>query len=174
MENRVIYDSSGDPISSSDATDHLATIAESVNHQSDQLEDICAAVKSVEKTVKDWKPFGSFILGLFVFYAALNWIGDMWNSKARFAWWYSISEDKIHVGNKPHDCNFLAAPLGEKYCSYERTVSTVRWATSQSGDPIVSYDDGKTWTSFTPEPGTTMPRESTVESVYVTWEKKEE
>jgi hypothetical protein len=75
--------------------------------------------------------------------------------------------------DKPHDCAFLAAPLGEKYCHYERSVSITRWGTSQTGNPIVSYDDGKTWDTFDPA-GKDVPRFPTVKEVYVGWEKKED
>jgi hypothetical protein len=84
-----------------------------------------------------------------------------------------VSSDKVTVADKPHDCNFLAAPLGAKYCEYERSVLVVRWATSTSGTPIISYDDGKTWSVFTPEAGMTVPRQSTVKEVDISWSKKE-
>jgi hypothetical protein len=63
--------------------------------------------------------------------------------------------------------------LGEKYCHYEQTVSTTRWATSAAGHPIISYDDGKTWSNFDPE-GAEVPKYSIVNEVYVNWEKKED
>jgi hypothetical protein len=80
----------------------------------------------------------------------------------------------VIVGKQPHDCAFLAAPVGTKYCDYEREVSTLRWATSAAENPIVSYDDGKTWTPFTPDSSVTVPKTDTVEKVFISWKKTEE
>jgi hypothetical protein len=33
-------------------------------------------------------------------------------------------------------CDLLKAPLGAKYCHFERNVSTIRWATSTYGLPM--------------------------------------
>ena len=48
---------------------------------------------------------------------------------------YGLPESKIQIsGSRPHDCDFLTAPLGLKHCSYKRkylaewmTVSTARY-----------------------------------------------
>lgn len=65
------------------------------------------------------------------------------------AYWISITEDapvdKVIIEKKPHDCEFSAAPLGDKNCHYEKVMSKMMWSTSTKGDPIVSEDDGKTW-----------------------------
>jgi hypothetical protein len=68
----------------------------------------------------------------------------------------------------------MSAPLGEKHCSYKRSVSTIRWATSTTNTPIMSADGGKTWETFTPDPGAPVPQASTVKEVYVTWDKQED
>jgi hypothetical protein len=97
-----------------------------------------------------------------------------WHSKARYSFQYQTDFNRISISKMPHNCDFLAAPLGAKYCHYERTVSTVRWATSAAGEPIVSYDEGKTWTVFTPENPQAVPKGSTIQSVVVSWVKKDE
>lgn len=99
--------------------------------------------------------------------------GDIWHSKWRYAATYGINSSDVYFQDQPHDRAFFAAPLGAKYCPYERTVSITRWATSQTGNPIVSYDDGKTWSSFDPG-GEKVPQYSTVKAVYLRWEKKED
>jgi hypothetical protein len=58
-------------------------------------------------------------------------------------------------------------------CDYELRISTERWATSTTGKPIVSYDDGKSWSVFEPVPNTDLPKAPTLEMVYGVWEKKE-
>jgi hypothetical protein len=105
----------------------------------------------------------------------LIWLpGELWHSKWRYALSYGVTSDKVQINSHPHDCAFLAPPLGDKYCHYERVVSTLRWATSTTGHPIVSYDEGKTWNEFSPDANTTVPQFNTVEQVYINWEKKED
>jgi hypothetical protein len=100
--------------------------------------------------------------------------GDIWHSKWRYAQAYGIAESDVYIQEKPHDCAFLAAPLGEKYCHHERVVLITRWATSTTGNSIVSYDDGKSWTIFDPPAGKEVPKLSTVEEVIINWEKKDD
>jgi hypothetical protein len=138
----------------------------------DALEDVERAVVRVEEAVKSkastFAYIGYMLIGVYLWSVP----GQIWHAKWRYSLGYDVSSDKIHIDDKPHDCSFLAAPLGEKYCHYERTVTTLRWATSTAGFPIVSYDEGKAWSVFTPDPGATVPKYSTVEEVYVSWEKK--
>jgi len=50
------------------------------------------------------------------------------------------------VGAKPHDCDWLAAPLGAKNCDYYPQVQVQRTSTDRSsGRPVVTFDGGKTW-----------------------------
>jgi hypothetical protein len=125
-----------------------------------------AAIKNKWSTIQ-WA--GAIFIGIYFW----SLPGTIWHAKWRYAASYDIPSSQVYVQDKPHDCAFLAAPLGEKYCHYERTVSTVRWATSQSGSPLISSDEGKTWSTF--DPGSeTVPRYSTVKAVYIGWEKKED
>jgi hypothetical protein len=98
-----------------------------------------------------------------------------WHSKWRYAMQYQVGPMKVVIAKEPHDCDFLFAPIGDKFCEYNRKVSTVRWGrTPDSNQPILSMDDGKTWYPFTPEADVVVPRYSTLEGVSVDWEKKEE
>lgn len=110
----------------------------------DAVERVENAVSRVEQAVKDkWSSaliIGWIILGVFL----VDVPGSLWHSKFRYEVEYSVPADKVIVATHPHDCAFLAAPLGEKYCHYEREVSTLRWATSTTGIPIASWDEGKT------------------------------
>jgi hypothetical protein len=70
-------------------------------------------------------------------------------------WWYSnylsVKDDsKIVIEKKPHDCEFMTAPLGRKNCHYDKVVATVKWGMS-AGKPVQSFDEGKTWYAFTPD-----------------------
>ena len=52
---------------------------------------------------------------------------------------------------RPHDCDFLTAPLGSKNCSYKRRVTCTLTTVSQYGQPLRSLDDGHTWLQFAPQ-----------------------
>ena len=83
-----------------------------------------------------------------------KWIDPLW-----YATRYNISTDQVHRSNKPTDCDWGRAPLGEKGCHYEKTVAAYNaqgWLLdgdgaplfsheAKTGKPIVSYDGGKTW-----------------------------
>ena len=68
----------------------------------------------------------------------------------------------------------MKAPIGEKYCHYDPMVSTVWWGTSPAGQPIESLDGGKTWSPYTPRPGETVPLFPSIETVVVSWERKDD
>jgi hypothetical protein len=146
-------------------------MSDSFDDAADRIE---AALGRVERAVNDkWSTaqwVGIILIGIYVW--ALP--GRIWYSKWRYSEFYDVPENEVYVPDEPHDCTFLAAPLGEKYCHYERNVSITRWATSTTGNPIASYDDGKTWNIFDPPAGAQVPRVSTVKEVYVGWEKKED
>jgi hypothetical protein len=138
------------------------------------VERVESAVARVEQAVKDkWSSaviIGWMILGVLL----VDVPGSLWHSKFRYEVEYGVDADKVIVASHPHDCAFLAAPLGEKYCHYEREVSTLRWSTSATGNPIASWDEGETWTVFTPDAGTTVPKVATIQKVYIGWKKTEE
>ena len=137
------------------------------------MERVETAVASVEAAVKGKWSTAQLVVAMFIGVFLWSLPGTIWHSKWRYAAFYDIPSSAIYVQNKPHDCTFFAAPMGEKYCHYERTVSITRWATSTDGYPIFSDDDGTTWSRFDPA-GATVPRTSTVKAVYVGWEKKED
>jgi hypothetical protein len=140
----------------------------------DALQDVERAVQRVEKAAKDKWSTVQWV-GL-MFIGSLLWSlpEDIWHAKWRYGLSYNVSSDKVIVDEHPHDCAFLAAPVGEKYCRYEREVSTLRWSTSLTGNPLVSYDDGKTWNVFTPDSTDTVPKFPTVEQVRISWTKVSE
>jgi hypothetical protein len=140
----------------------------------DALRDVEQAVNQVQKAVEEkWSLAQSIGVLVFAFFA-WSVVKDIWYAKWRLGLSYNVSADKIYVDKSPHDCNFFAAPIGEKYCHYDRELMTLRWATSTNGDPIVSYNEGKTWSVFTPDAGVSIPKSPTVQEVYVSWKKVEE
>jgi hypothetical protein len=160
-----------------DSTDSLESAIGGVETAVEQVESAVGrvemAVARVEAAVKNKWSTAQLVIAMFIGVFLWSLPGTIWHAKWRYAATYNISSSEVYVQDKPHDCAFLAAPLGEKYCHYERTVSITRWATSQTGNPIVSNDDGKTWSSFDPA-GEKVPQYSTVKAVYIGWEKKED
>lgn len=116
---------------------------------------------------------GTWIFWIVVILAIFFW-DDIWYSSWRYGIAYNVSSERVSIDKKPHDCDFLKAPIGSKECHFNRTVRTIEWAKSQVGAPIVSYDDGKNWVNFDPNPGTSVPQTPTVVSVFVEWEKVED
>jgi len=66
--------------------------------------------------------------------------GRIWYSKWRYAATNGLSADKVSTPPKPHDCAFLASPLGEKYCHYERRVETSTEKVCPAGYTLTSAD----------------------------------
>jgi hypothetical protein len=78
-----------------------------------------------------------------VLYANWDWppISSRWLS-----FYYSVPFDRVAVATKPKDCDFLAAPLGSKGCSYQRDIALYVYRHDvATGRPIVSSNEGKTW-----------------------------
>jgi hypothetical protein len=148
----------------------MSDTSDRVDDAADRIE---AAIERVEKAINDkWSALHGVIIIIIV-----TWLwplpGQIWHSKWRYMQFYDIPESAVYVQNEPHDCSFLAAPIGAKYCHYERIVSFTRWATSQADTPIVSYDDGTTWHNLDPA-GKQVPKVSTVKEVAINWEKKDD
>ncbi len=141
----------------------------------DAVERVEHAVGRLEYAIKDkWSNLTGLVWVLLVI---LLWDvpGYMWHSKLRYELEYSLNADQVIAGKRPHDCAFLAAPLGEKYCHYDREVSTLRRGTSTTGNRLVSYDEGKTWTVVESDPSViNWPQYNTVAEVYINWKKVEE
>lgn len=91
------------------------------------------------------------VCGVWGVIGLIHEVDDAWHSTWRYAFRYNTTSKHVYIDKKSHDCEFLAAPIGNKHCDYSATVSVIRWATSTTGNPIISYDNGKTWTVFTPD-----------------------
>jgi hypothetical protein len=118
------------------------------------------------------KAYDSGWVWLLIIVAVIVYFGGLFDSKW---WWYSfdrsISKEKITIESKPHDCEFLTAPVGRKNCHYRKVIQTVEWSKSKSGEPIISFDAGKSWAPFTPDPGAKVPQYPQVERLIVSWER---
>jgi len=138
------------------------------------LDDVCNRLDDIKKEIKESRfVFWPYLTGFFLIPLLFDWTGDLWHSKARYAMQYDVPTSSITVADKPHDCAFLAPPLGEKHCHHERVVTVevvVHSHDTSTNRPIVSYDDGKTWAW---NDGYAGPSDRHV-SVYVGWNKIDE
>ena len=48
-----------------------------------------------------------------------------------YAMQYNTDSENVLIDGKPHDCAFLKAPIGSKYCHFEKIVVT------QKGDEVL-------------------------------------
>jgi hypothetical protein len=55
--------------------------------------------------------------------AVTDWVTT---DKSRYSKEYSVPEDKVSVQPKPHDCDWGKAPLGSKYCHFEKAVNPIK------------------------------------------------
>ena len=62
-----------------------------------------------------------------------------WFAKIYAATKYSLPQTKIDIeGSRPHDCDFMTAPMGSKHCSYKREY-LAEWFTLSKSDQPISY-----------------------------------
>lgn len=117
---------------------------------------------------------GCLWVTLFVVLCAY-WGADVWYSRWAYELYYGLDSNHLSIDKKPHDCDFWKAPIGAKECHYKRIVSTVEIGKgAKTNRPMMSFDGGKTWSYFTPDPGTTVAQGPTVTSASITWEKVED
>ena len=89
----------------------------------------------------------SWIVVLVICYFLYVGSSAAWRSKTRYALQYGVPDKDVHYNRRPHDCDFLAAPVGDKNCHYDSNVQyhSVLVRDNGLGYSVVSYDDGKTW-----------------------------
>ncbi len=94
------------------------------------------------------------IIGFFIYlpYSDPNTSFD-WRAPTQsyYAWKYGVPAAAVTNLPRPHDCDFLSAPLGDKNCSYERRVTRTLVTVSRYGQPLRSTDDGQSWQHFEPK-----------------------
>ena len=101
--------------------------------------------------------WGAALLALGV--CAWFFLPDSWTSAIWYGAQYKVHASQVHTSDKPSDCDWSRAPLGNKGCYYKAVVGAFNAAgdlvsgddapkygkDSKTGKPIISYDDGKTW-----------------------------
>jgi hypothetical protein len=105
---------------------------------------------------------------------------DRWTDTNKYSNYYQIDSAQVHWNNRPTDCDFMHAPLGDKHCHYKKTVTAYnaagypvaghdapKGAKDAYGNAIISYDEGKTWTAVSGIPNLDL----TVKTVEIGWTK---
>ena len=80
------------------------------------------------------------VLSLVILAGIALWYGvvrdSAWRARAEANSQYGVPYSKIHVDAKrPHDCDFMTAPLGAKHCSYTREYRA-EWFSLYGGKPV--------------------------------------
>jgi hypothetical protein len=80
------------------------------------------------------------------------WLAHVSDWQWLYALQYDVESAHVTIDNKPHDCEWGAAPIGEKNCHYER---------------VIHYDDGKAY----PRPDGYGAVPAVAPFVHVSWSK---
>jgi hypothetical protein len=128
--------------------------------------------------MNDWSPV---ILFWGVIYVLVSYVPDStWVNAIWYGIKYQVAFTQVQTNDKPSDCDWTHSPLGNKGCHYKAAVSSYndageliavddampKHAHSKNGEPIVSYDGGKTWNWDTPA--------TRIKNVIVAWVKVSE
>lgn len=106
-------------------------------------------------------------LGLLAQYfePTIHWLG--WIDDADYySQEYKLKKERIAIEREPHDCEFWRAPVGKKYCSYEKKISACgppKNAPAAEQAQWKCVDDGDVDTKL-----------ASVGVVYISWEKKQD
>ena len=127
------------------------------------------SIKNVVITITDW--VATIVIGGIIFVVATSLAAELfpdqeWAIKWRFRSESDLQNAEITIDKKPHDCEFMTAPVGNKHCYYQIRLSTTRVRNDQTGDSWISTDDGKTWAR--PNASPVRPQ------IFVDWTKVEE
>ena len=132
----------------------------------------------------DWSGCGCLVgLGIVAFFIWMILPGS-WTDPLKYGVIYNVDSSKVQYTDKPKDCDFIHAPLGDKSCHYKKVVygynsngdlvagdeAPIYSNDVQTGRPTVSYDNRKTW-QFLPE-GQKM--DTRVVRVEIDWSKVQE
>ncbi len=84
---------------------------------------------------------GAGCLWALIVLVAICFGGWLWLSpKAWYEVEYQVSADHIFIDPKPHDCEFLKAPIGNKYCHFEKIVTVAPEGSDNPTDVYVTWE----------------------------------
>jgi hypothetical protein len=88
-----------------------------------------------------------------------------------YAFRYATISSDVFISAKPHDCEFLTAPMGRKNCHYTKHVEAVRWQPEPGHVYFQSDKEGPNHSdAFSSIPGERIVDIHT--KVYVTWDRE--
>jgi hypothetical protein len=147
----------------------------------DELVNMRRELATIQKQIKEitsrvsstWWPL---IIVFFIVSPSSNWTDSLWYSVR-----YSVKFSDVQT-DRPKDCDFMRAPLGDKGCSYTAHVQVFNadgelvagenapkyGSDTKTAKPIISYDGGKNWGWYS---GATVPNPKP-NSVKVSWVKE--
>jgi hypothetical protein len=117
------------------------------DHHSTDLSDVIAAVDSVREAVRSQHTWVSSAFWIWIAWSVFSFLQtSVWESKSRYAMYYGVPNEHVTLLKKPHDCDFLKAPIGSKECHFDKNVEVTQIGKdTKTGRPVVSHDSGKTW-----------------------------
>ncbi|MFZ0334751.1 MAG: hypothetical protein WAN10_03870 [Candidatus Acidiferrales bacterium] len=83
---------------------------------------------------------GSGFLGMLVLGAICFGCWLWFWPKAWYEVKYQISADHVFIDPEPHDCDFMKAPLGNKYCHFEKIVTLSPENSANPTDVYVTWE----------------------------------
>jgi hypothetical protein len=94
-----------------------------------------SALQDVKAAVKDNGLDGVWpsIVTLAIVWGLISIFGTAWHSKWRYALQYGIDTSQVLIEKKPHDCELLTSPLGEK-------TATTNESSPHYDGPLLFYD----------------------------------
>jgi hypothetical protein len=69
---------------------------------------------------------GAFVIGW--------WFDAEWFLRLSYAGQYKVQAEQVTVAKKPHDCDFMQAPMGSKNCHYKPVATP--FMPSEPGSPL--------------------------------------
>jgi hypothetical protein len=111
-----------------------------------------------------------YLAGFLLWLAVIAWLvmPERWTNVFWYAVKYRASPARVTIADRPRDCDWMRAPLGEKGCRYE-AVATVYNAAGQ----VILDDD--TWPQRTRDKSTgKVPPDTRPRHVWVVWHKVED
>src|ERR1700733_4767335 len=97
-----------------------------------------AQARTIPSVSRSGDPSGWILFGVIAIALWFGLVSDSdWLAKEHATSQYGLPDRKIQiVGKRPHDCDFMTAPLGEKHCSYKREYLADWFTLSTSNQPI--------------------------------------
>src|SRR5487761_187056 len=99
-------------------------------------EELADATPSLSEEAKDAARaifkivvWGAILFGCLFWFWPKEWYGIR----------YNVTDEHVFIDHKPHDCDFLKAPIGDKGCHFEKVVVVAPENSSSPTDVYVTW-----------------------------------